>query len=91
MDVKNTGKYDGDEVVQIYVSTPDSPASAQRPIKRLKGFQRVTVPIGQTKTVSVDIDCNDLWFWDMEADKISYDAGRSVLLPRISEERLRLP
>lgn len=78
VDVKNTGKYDGDEVVQIYVSTPDSPASAQRPIKRLKGFQRVTVPIGQTKTVSVDIDCNDLWFWDMEADKISYDAGRYV-------------
>ena len=78
VDVKNTGEYDGDEVVQIYVSTPDSPASAQRPIKRLKGFQRVTIPVGQTKTVSVDIDCNDLWFWDMDADKISYDAGRYV-------------
>ena len=77
-DVKNTGKQTSDEVVQIYVSTPDSPASAQRPINRLKGFQRVTIPVGQTKTVSVDIDCNDLWFWDMDADKISYDAGRYV-------------
>ena len=78
VDVKNTGSYDGDEVVQIYMTTPDSPASAQRPIKRLKGFQRVTIPVGQTKTVSIDIDCSDLWFWDMEADKMTYDKGRYV-------------
>lgn len=78
VDVKNVGSYDGDEVVQIYVTTPDSPASAQRPIKRLKGFQRVTLPKGQTKTVTIDIDCADLWFWDMAADRITYDAGRYV-------------
>ena len=78
VDVKNTGEYDGDEVVQIYMTTPDSPASAQRPIKRLKGFQRVTIPVGQTKTVNIDIDCEDLWFWDMDADKITYDSGRYV-------------
>ena len=78
VNVKNTGSYDGDEVVQIYVTTPDSPASAQRPIKRLKGFKRVTIPVGQTKTVSIDIDCADLWFWDMEADRMTYDKGRYV-------------
>ena len=78
VDVKNTGSYDGDEVVQIYVTTPDSPASLQRPIKRLKGFKRVTIPAGQTKTVSIDIDCSDLWFWDMEADMMTYDKGRYV-------------
>ena len=60
VDVKNTGNYDGDEVVQIYMRTPDSPASLQRPIKRLKGFKRVTIPVGQTKTVNIDIDCADL-------------------------------
>ncbi len=78
VDVTNTGSYDGDEVVQIYMATPDSPASLQRPIKRLKGFRRVSIPVGQTKTVSIDIDCADLWFWDMEADRMTYDQGRYV-------------
>jgi beta-glucosidase len=76
VDVKNTGKCDGDEVVQIYMRTPDSPASLERPIKRLKGFKRVTIPIGQTRTVQIDIDCTDLWFWDLEKNKITYDQGK---------------
>lgn len=78
VDVKNTGRYDGDEVVQIYMTTPESPASLQRPFKRLKGFQRVTLPVGQTKTVCIDIDCADLWFWDMEHNKITFDQGKYV-------------
>ena len=78
VDVKNTGNVDGDEVVQIYMKTPDSPASAQRPIKRLKGFQRVTIPAGQTKSVNIEINCADLWFWDMAKNKISFDQGKYV-------------
>ncbi len=56
--------------------TPESPASLQRPIKRLKGFKRVTIPAGQTKTVQIDIDCADLWFWDLDKNKITYDQGK---------------
>ena len=78
VDVTNTGAYSGDEVVQIYVRTPDSPASLERPAKRLKGFQRVTIPRGQTRTVSIDINCTDLWFWDMDADRMTFDPGRYV-------------
>jgi len=78
VDVKNTGKVDGDEVVQIYVRTPESQASLQRPIKRLKGFKRVTIPKGQTKSVSVDINCEDLWFWDAKEGKTTYDQGKYV-------------
>jgi beta-glucosidase len=78
VDVENTGDVDGDEIVQIYVKTPDSPKSLQRPIKKLKGFKRVTIPAGQTKTVSIDIDCSDLWFWDSENDKITFDQGKYV-------------
>ncbi|WP_303919271.1 glycoside hydrolase family 3 C-terminal domain-containing protein [Draconibacterium sediminis] len=78
VDVKNTGAVDGDEVVQVYVKTPDSPAELERPIKRLKGFKRVTIPAGQTKRVSIDIDCDDLWFWDAEAGKITFDQGRYI-------------
>lgn len=78
VDVKNSGKVDGDEVVQIYVKTPESPASLQRPIKRLKGFKRVTIPKGQTKTVSIEIDCEDLWFWDAKEGNTTYDQGKYV-------------
>jgi beta-glucosidase-like glycosyl hydrolase len=77
-DVKNTGAVDGDEVVQIYVKTPGSPVSLQRPIKRLKGFKRVTIPKGQTKTVSIDIDCADLWFWDAQNKRITFDPGKYI-------------
>lgn len=77
-DVENTGNYDGDEVVQIYLSTPESPAASERPIKRLKGFKRVAVPAGQTKRVEVDINCSDLWFWDLEEDRMVFDPGNYV-------------
>jgi hypothetical protein len=60
------------------MTTPDSPASLQRPIKRLKGFKRVTIPRGQTRLVEIDIDCADLWFWDMEHERITYDSGRYI-------------
>ena len=78
VDVENTGEVDGDEIVQVYVSTPDTPASLERPVKRLKGFKRVTIPAGQVKTVSIDIDCEDLWFWDPEKDRITFDQGNYV-------------
>lgn len=89
VDVKNTGKYDGDEVVQVYVSTPDAPASLDRPIKRLKAFQRVTIPCGQTKTVELEISCDDLWFWDMRKDAITYDSGRYVFEVGSSSKDIR--
>ena len=78
VDVTNTGAVSADEVVQVYVATPDSPASLERPLKRLKGFRRVSIPRGQTRTVSIDINCADLWFWDMDKDRMTYDPGRYV-------------
>jgi beta-glucosidase-like glycosyl hydrolase len=78
VDVKNTGSVDGDEVVQVYVKTPESSASLERPMKRLKGFKRVTIAQGQTKTVSIDIDCADLWFWDIKNKRIMFDQGKYV-------------
>ena len=78
VDVKNIGAVDGDEIVQVYVKTSDSPTSLQRPIKRLKGFKRVTIPAGKSKTVSVDIDCSDLWFWDQTKKSITFDQGKYI-------------
>jgi len=89
VDVKNTGKYSADEVVQIYVATPDSPAALERPAKRLKGFKRVTIPRGQTRTVSIDINCSDLWFWDMKAERQTFDQGRYVFEIGSSSQDIR--
>ena len=89
VDVTNTGDCAGDEVVQVYVATPDSPAALERPAKRLKGFRRVTIPRGQTRTVRIDIKCSDLWFWDMEADRMTYDPGRYVFEIGSSSQDIR--
>jgi len=89
VDVTNTGDFSGDEVVQVYVATPDSPAVLERPAKRLKGFRRVTIPRGQTRTVTIDINCADLWFWDMEADRMTYDQGRYVFEIGSSSQDIR--
>ena len=89
VDVKNTGDVDGDEVVQVYLKTPDSPASLQRPIKRLEGFKRVTIPAGQIKTVSIDINCDNLWFWDVEKNKITFDPGKYVFEIGASSKDIR--
>jgi beta-glucosidase len=78
VDVTNTGDVDGDEVVQVYMITPDAPASLERPVKKLKGFKRVHIPAGQTRTVAIEIDCADLWFWDPDLDRITFDQGRYV-------------
>ncbi|MBN1781660.1 glycoside hydrolase family 3 C-terminal domain-containing protein [bacterium] len=89
VDVKNSGDVDGDEVIQVYVRTPESPVSLQRPIKRLKGFQRVTIPAGQAKTVSILVDCSDLWFWDSTNDKIIFDQGRIIFEVGASSRDIR--
>lgn len=61
VDVTNTGDYDGEEIVQVYVS--DLIASMTRPVKELKGFKKVFIPKGETVRVEVEIDARDLGFW----------------------------
>ncbi len=53
MDVKNIGKRDGDEVVQIYIKNPNDP---EGPIKALKGFKRASVKEGASEKVSIELD-----------------------------------
>ncbi|HTT18474.1 MAG TPA: glycoside hydrolase family 3 N-terminal domain-containing protein [Candidatus Sulfotelmatobacter sp.] len=62
-DVTNTGKREGAEVVQMYIR--DVVSSVTRPIKELKGFQKVTLRPGETKTVIFDITPDLLAFYDV--------------------------
>lgn len=63
VDLKNTGGRDGDEVVQLYVRHPES--AVPRPLKALKGFQRVTLAAGAGATVEIQLRAADLAYWDV--------------------------
>ncbi|HYP16164.1 MAG TPA: glycoside hydrolase family 3 C-terminal domain-containing protein, partial [Opitutus sp.] len=64
VDVTNTGSRLGDEVVQLYVRYPHSQVS--RPAKQLRGFQRVRLAPGETKTVTRSLRALDLAYWSPE-------------------------
>jgi beta-glucosidase len=61
VNVKNTGKIKGDEIVQLYIR--DEVSSLARPIKELKGFKRITLEPGESKNVTIPISRKALEFW----------------------------
>jgi beta-glucosidase len=67
VDVTNTGDKAGEEIVQLYAGYKDS--AVYRSKKDLKGFARVALEPGETKTVSIEIKPKDLAFWCMKDDK----------------------
>jgi beta-glucosidase len=82
VNVRNTGKRDGQEVVQLYVTHMGS--KVDRPIKELKGFERVALKAGETKTVRITLKAKDLAYWDaekkqwvVEDDKVNLMLGGS--------------
>jgi len=77
VDVTNTGKVAGDEVVQMYIR--DCISSVTRPVKELKGFQRITFKPGQTETVSLDITPEHLAFYDIDMN-YGVEPGEFVIM-----------
>ncbi|MCY2687530.1 glycoside hydrolase family 3 C-terminal domain-containing protein [Salinimicrobium sp. TH3] len=71
--LRNTGKMDGEEVVQLYVKHLNS--SVERPIKELKGFRRVAVPAGKTVTVDLPLKAEDLKYWNVENQQFELENG----------------
>ena len=68
IDVANTGKVKGDEVVQLYIR--DDFSSVTRPVKELKRFKRITLNPGERQTVSFDITPADLQFYNMDMQRV---------------------
>ena len=66
--VTNTGDYDADEIVQLYIQ--DLVASISRPIKELKGFQRIHLNRGESTTVSFEITDDMLKFYNARLDHV---------------------
>ena len=68
----NTGKYDGSEIVQLYIR--DINGSITRPMKELKGFQKIMLKTGESKTVTFDITPEDLKFYNSDL-KYDWESG----------------
>lgn len=73
----NTGNIDGKEVVQLYIR--DVVGSVTRPVKELKGFQKVELKAGESKTVSFNITPNDLKFYNYDL-KYDWEAGEFMIM-----------
>lgn len=75
--VKNTGSYDGSQVLQLYISAPES--KTQRPVKELHGFEKVFLRAGEEKRVEIDIDSYATSFWDESEGKWCNEKGNYIV------------
>ena len=85
VDVTNTGAVDGAEVVQLYIN--DVKSTIDRPVKELKDFEKVYLKAGETKTVTFEIDAQDLSYFDADKHEWVAEPGKfKVLLGSSSED-----
>ena len=83
--VTNTGNYDGDEVVQMYIR--DQISSATRPVKELKGYQRLFLKRGETKQVSFEINKETLAFYDIDMNYCVEPGDFSIMVGSSSDSK----
>ena len=67
-ELKNTGKYEGTEVAQLYVQ--DKVGSVVRPVRELKRFERVTLAPGESRTVTFELPVSELAFWNIDMEYV---------------------
>lgn len=82
--VKNTGARDADEVVQLYIR--DLVASISRPVKELKGFQRIHLAAGESKEVNFDITPDMLKFYNAELKHVIEPGDFQIMVGTNSKE-----
>ncbi|WPQ65272.1 beta-glucosidase BglX [Chitinophaga sancti] len=76
--VTNSGNYDGEEVVQLYIR--DKVASVTRPVKELKNFKKIFLKKGETRTVTFELSVNDLKFYNKDLKYVSEPGDFSVFV-----------
>ncbi|MFT4223077.1 MAG: beta-glucosidase BglX [Dysgonomonas sp.] len=86
--LKNTGKREGCEVVQLYTS--DITASIAPPVKELKDFKRVTLKPGEQQIVTFDLPIQKLAFWNYEMDKVVESGKFDVMVGGNSVDLLKM-
>jgi beta-glucosidase len=78
VDVTNSGPRSGDEVVQLYVRYPES--KVERPLKQLRGFERVTLTPGETRTVTLRLAAEDVAYWSVARHAWAVEPGPLELM-----------
>jgi beta-glucosidase len=76
--LSNTGNYEGKEVVQLYIQ--DLVGSITRPVKELKGFQKINLKAGESKTVTFNISENDLKFYNSDLKLVAEPGDFKVFI-----------
>jgi len=88
LNIKNTGTYDGDEVVQLYLRNLDS--KVEQPIKSLRGFKRIYIPKNKESNVSFPLNISDLKYFSVKKNDFVVDPGRYEIMIGSSSEDIRL-
>ena len=86
--LKNTGKYAGDEVAQIYVQLPSR--NEIMPIKELKGFRRITLKKGEEQEITIKLRKDLLRYWDETQGKFLHPSGTYTIMVGASSADIRL-
>lgn len=91
VNIKNTGSMDSDEVPQVYLSAPSTiPDGVQFPVRALVAFDRVHIPAGQSKTVTLRVAPRQLQYWSTAQTKWVTASGKRTLSIGASSRDLRL-
>lgn len=77
LDVTNKGKVSGKETVQVYVSLPNK--NTHHPLRELKGFTKVDLNPGETKSVSITIEKDSLRYWDISQNRFAFEDGEYII------------
>jgi beta-glucosidase len=85
IDVTNTGHRAGDEVVQMYIR--DKVSSVTRPVKELKGFQRITLAPGETRTVALEITPEHLAFYNIDMKYVVEPGAFEIMVGNSSRDQ----
>jgi beta-glucosidase len=86
VDVTNSSHVAGDEVVQLYIR--DEVSSVTRPIEELRGFQRVNLAPGETKTVKFSLGPDDLSFWNLDMHRVVEPGAFKIMIGGNSVEHI---
>lgn len=87
-DLKNTGKKEGAEITQVYIA--DKESSLERPLKELKGFQKISLKAGESKKIEIRLFKKDFEFWDPEAKQWTFEAGNFDIIVGSSSSTIKL-
>ena len=88
LEVKNTGKRVGEEVVELYLH--ELHPSIDRPVRELKGFAKVAINPGETKTVEFHLSPRDLCYYDVDGRQWKADPGQYEIEIGASSRDIRL-